>query len=94
MQKLVKLNLKRDVMKASFEATQSLILSQVQSAYAKMLVVNAEYYAALSLLENANLSLLRVIDSKNSGQLSILNIKTAELLILQREKLISNTNFF
>ena len=91
--KIIKAHLKRDVMKASFEATQSLILSQVQSAYAKMLVVNAEYYAALSLLENANLSLLRVIDSKNSGQLSILNIKTAELLILQREKLISNTNF-
>ena len=91
--KISKAYLKRDVMKASFEATQSLILSQVQSAYAKMLVVNAEYYAALSLLENANLSLLRVIDSKNSGQLSILNIKTAELLILQREKLISNTNF-
>ena len=86
--------LKRDVMKASFEVTQSLILSQVQSAYAKMLVVNAEYYAALSLLKNAKLSLLRVIDSKNNGELSILNIKKAELLILQREKLISNTNFY
>ena len=86
--------LKRDVMKASFEVTQSLILSQVQSAYAKMLVVNAEYYATLSLLKNAKLSLLRVIDSKNNGELSILNIKKAELLILQREKLISNTNFY
>ena len=91
--KISKAYLKRDVMKASFEATQSLILSQVQSAYAKMLVVNAEYYAALSLLENANLNLLRVIDSKNNGQLSISNIKKAELLILQREKLITNSNF-
>ena len=89
--KISKANLKRDVMKASFEVTQSLILSQVQSAYAKMLVVNAEYYAALSLLKNAKLSLLRVIDSKNNGELSKMNHteKVANLKAFLKEKTVN-----
>ena len=84
---------KRDVYKASFEATQSLILSQVQSSYAKMLIVNAEYYAAVSLLENAKLNLSIMLDRNNKGDVSKLNVMQSELLMLQREKLISKTKY-
>ena len=84
---------KRDLYKASFEVTQSLVLKEVYTSYSKMLIVNAEYFAALSLLENAKLNLEIMLKRKNNGDVSKLEVLQSELLVLTREKLLADIKY-
>jgi hypothetical protein len=91
--KINKAIIKRDLYKASFEATQNFILREVYNTYSKMLVVNAEYYAAVSLLENAKLNFEIMQKRRNNGDVSNLDVLQSELLILKREKLLSDIKY-
>jgi hypothetical protein len=91
--KMNKAILKRDLYKASFEATQSMILQEVYNSFSKMLIVNAEYYAGLSLLQNSKLNLEMIINRRKKGDVSNLDVLQAELLTLQREKLLSDIKY-
>lgn len=84
---------KRDVYKANFEVTQNLVLKEVYTSYSKMLIVNAEYYAALSLLENAKLSLEIMLKRNINGDVSKLEVLQSELLVLTREKLLLDIKY-
>jgi len=84
---------KRDVYKANFEVTQHLVLKEVYTSYSKMLIVNAEYYAALSLLENAKLSLEIMLKRNINGDVSKLEVLQSELLVLTREKLLLDIKY-
>ena len=84
---------KRDVYKANFEVTQNLVLKEVYTSYSKMLIVNAEYYAALSLLENAKLSLEIMLKRNINGDVSKLEVVQSELLVLTREKLLLDIKY-
>jgi len=91
--KINKAIIKRDLYKASFEATQSMTLQEVYNSFSKMLIVNAEYYAALSLLQNSKLNLEIMINRRKNGDVSNLDVLQAELLIFKREKLLSDIEY-
>ena len=91
--KLEKSMAKRDLYKAMFIANQSLVLNQIQTNYANLIISESQYLSAVANFKFNELQLQIIEKRKNSGDASILDTQLEEINTLNAYREMENAKY-